>query len=84
MIPFTITGAASVAAAVMQAVTEIDEGLTPAELVANIPHDISAMVVYAMLFGSALLVWRAGRSTGSTLRAPAGGEAGSEGDGPPL
>lgn len=84
MIPFTITGAASVAGTVMQAVTEIDEGLTPTELVANIPHDISAMVVYAMLFGSALFVWRAGRTNRSTMRAPAGGEVGSEGDGPVL
>lgn len=63
MSPFAITDAAF-AAVHLQAVSEIDQGLTPAELVANIPHDLSAMVVYAMLFGSAWFIWRAGR-TGS-------------------
>lgn len=79
MITFTISGPALVVAGFTQAVTEVDPGLTPAELVANIPHDLSAMVVYAMLFGSALLVWRAGRSKG----APAAGKAGPGEDGPP-
>jgi hypothetical protein len=82
MNPFTITNAAVVAAAI-QAVDELDQGLTLAELVASIPHDISAMVVYAMLVGSALFVWRAGRSTGSTKEEQVAREAGPESDSPP-
>lgn len=68
MISFAITDAASVAAVHLQAVSDVDQGLTPAELVANIPHDLSAMVVYAMLFGSALFIWRAGRTGGRSPR----------------
>lgn len=68
MSPFAITDAAFAAGVHLQAVSDVDQGLTLAELVANIPHDLSAMVVYAMLFGSALFIWRAsrtgGRSTG--------------------
>jgi hypothetical protein len=62
MIPFAITDAAFAAGVHLQAVSEVDQGLTPAELVANIPHDLSAIVVYALLFGSALFIWRASRS----------------------
>lgn len=68
MISFPITDAAIIAGVHLQAVSEIDQGLTPAELVANIPHDASAMVVYAMLFGSALFIWRAGRTGGRSPR----------------
>lgn len=39
-----------------------DDGLTIAEVVANIPHDGAAIVVYALVIGSVALVWRAGRS----------------------
>jgi len=67
MSPFAITGAAF-AAVHLQAVSDIDQGLTPAELVANIPHDLSAMVIYAMLFGSAWFIWRAGRTGGQSPR----------------
>lgn len=67
MSPFAITDAVF-AAVHLQAVSEIDQGLTPAELVANIPHDPSAMVVYAMLFGSALFIWRASRTGGRSPR----------------
>jgi len=63
MIPFAITDAAFAAGVHLQAVSDVDQGLTPAELLANIPHDLSAMVVYAMLVGSALFIWRSGRST---------------------
>jgi len=62
MISYVMTGAAHVASALMQNAVESDQGLTLEKLVANIPHDASAVVVYAMLLGSALLVWRAGRS----------------------
>lgn len=68
MSAFAITDAAFVAGVHLQAVSEIDQGLTPAELVANIPHDLSAMVVYAMLFGSILFIWRASRSGGRPVR----------------
>ncbi|HEM46541.1 MAG TPA: hypothetical protein ENO23_05785 [Alphaproteobacteria bacterium] len=37
-------------------------GLTLGELLADIPHDAAAFVVYAMVLGSALFVWRAGRA----------------------
>lgn len=62
MISLPINDAALVAGVHLQAVSEFDQGLTPAELVANIPHDLSAMVVYAMLLGSILFIWRASRS----------------------
>ena len=64
MIPLTITDAAFTAGVHLQAVSELDQGLTLSELVANIPHDLSAMVVYALLVGSGLFVWRSGRSAG--------------------
>lgn len=64
MSPFAITDAAFAAGVHLQAVSDVDQGLTLAELVANIPHDLSAMVVYAMLFGSALFIWRASRTGG--------------------
>lgn len=63
MISFTIV-APALSAATMQAATEVDQGLTLAELISNIPHDLSALVVYAMLVGSGLFVWRAGKSGG--------------------
>ena len=66
MIPFAITDAAFAAGVHLQAVSEVDQGLTLAELVTNIPHDLSAMVVYAMLFGSGLFIWRSGRTTGQS------------------
>jgi hypothetical protein len=78
MIPFTIAEATPVAGVAIQAVTELDQGLTLAELVRSIPHDISAMVVYAMLFGSVLFAWRAGRSAGSAKEAPITPESGSD------
>lgn len=68
MISFQIHDAALVAGVHLQAVAELDQGLTPAKIVANIPHDPSAMVVYAMLLGSALFVWRAGRAGGRSPR----------------
>lgn len=37
------------------------DGLTLGEILANIPHDAAAFVVYAMLFGAVALVWRTGR-----------------------
>lgn len=52
--------AVSVPSATSQATA--DGGLTIGELVANIPHDTAAFVVYAMVIGSALFVWRAGRT----------------------
>lgn len=68
MSTFAITDAAFAAGVHLQAVSDVDQGLTPAELVANIPHDLSAMVVYAMLFGSALFIWRSGRTGGRSTR----------------
>lgn len=68
MSPLAITDAAFVAGVHLQAVSDIDQGLTPAELVANIPHDLSAMVVYAMLLGSGLFIWRASRTGGRSPR----------------
>ncbi|MFW6088293.1 MAG: hypothetical protein ACODAB_00985 [Gemmatimonadota bacterium] len=68
MISSAITEAAFVAGVHLQAASDGDQGLTLAELVANIPHDPSAMVVYAMLFGSVLFIWRAGRSGGRLPR----------------
>ena len=68
MSPFAITDAAFVAGVHLQAASDVDPGLTLAKLVANIPHDLSAMVVYAMLFGSALFIWRASRSAGRAPR----------------
>ncbi len=65
---FAITDAAFAAGVYLQAVSDLDQGLTLAELVANIPHDLSAMVVYAMLFGSALFIWRASRTGGPSTR----------------
>jgi len=62
MISYVMTGAAHAADALLQNAVESDKGLTLEKLVANIPHDASAIVVYTMLLGSALLVWRAGRS----------------------
>lgn len=64
MTSHVISGATHVAGALMQIqnAVESDQGLTLEKLVANIPHDASAIVVYVMLLGSALLVWRAGRS----------------------
>jgi hypothetical protein len=68
MSPLAITDAAFVAGIYLQAVSDIDQGLTPAELVANIPHDLSAMVVYVMLLGSVLFIWRASRTGGRSPR----------------
>lgn len=65
---FAIIDAAFAAGVHLQAASDVDQGLTPAELVANIPHDLSAMVVYALLFGSALFIWRAGRTGGRSTR----------------
>ena len=62
MISIPITGAASAAVALAQDAIEADQGLTLAKLVSNIPHDLSALVVYALLLGSTALVWWAGRS----------------------
>lgn len=39
-----------------------DDGLSIAEIIANIPHDFSAVVIYAMIVGSVVFVWCAGRS----------------------
>lgn len=41
-----------------------DEGLTIGEIVANLPHDASAFVVYGLMFGAVAFVWIAGRSSG--------------------
>lgn len=68
MSPFAIADAAFAAGVHLQAVSDVDQGLTPAELVANIPHDPSAMVVYAMLLGSVLFIWRASRTGGRSTR----------------
>lgn len=38
-----------------------ETGLTLARILADIPHDASAIVVYLMVLGSVLLIWRANR-----------------------
>lgn len=48
----------------MRALGNSDDGLTIGEIVAHIPHDPSAFVVYALLLGAVAFVWRAGRSSG--------------------
>ena len=50
-------------ATALQAVGNSDDGLTIGEVIAHIPHDLSAFVVYAMLFGAVAFVWIAGRPT---------------------
>lgn len=42
-----------------------DGGLTPHDILMNIPHDLSAFVVYVLMIGAVVLVLRAGRSRGS-------------------
>lgn len=37
-------------------------GLTLSEVLSDIPHDPAAIVVYLMLAGSVLLIWRSGRT----------------------
>lgn len=44
-----------------QALGNPDDGLTFGEILANIPHDPSAFVLYALLFASLAFIWRAGR-----------------------
>lgn len=82
MTSFTIV-ATALSAAPMQAVTEIDQGLTLVKLISNIPHDLSALVVYAMLVGSGLFVWRAGKSGSPAKETLMMREAGQEPDVPP-
>lgn len=53
-----IPAAASVAAAT----PTLTAGLTFHEILTNIPHDVSAFIVYALMIGSVLLILRAGRS----------------------
>lgn len=37
-------------------------GLTLGKVLADVPHDAAAFVVYAMVIGSVVFVWRSGRS----------------------
>lgn len=48
---------ATAAALVLQA----EDGLTLAQVLADIPHDPAAFVVYAMLIVSGALIWKANR-----------------------
>lgn len=41
-----------------------DGGLTIGKIVTNLPHDVSAFVVYALMLGAVAFVWIAGRSSG--------------------
>ena len=62
MIASSISAAASVAAAAQAAG---EGGLTFHDVLMNIPHDVSAFVVYVLMIGSVVLILRAGRSQGS-------------------
>ena len=42
-------------------VQSAEDGLTFRDVIADIPHDVPALVVYAMLMGSGWLIWKANR-----------------------
>lgn len=41
------------------------DGLSLGEIVANIPRDPAAIVVYLILFAAVFVIWKYGRSTSS-------------------
>ena len=54
---------AALATTALQAAGSTDDGLTIGEVVAHVPHDLSAFVIYALLFGAVAFVWISGRPT---------------------
>lgn len=55
-VPASVAGAAQAAG---------DGGLTFHDILMNIPHDVSAFIVYVLMIGAVLLVLWAGRSQSS-------------------
>lgn len=62
MIASSIAAAAPIAAAAQAAA---GGGLTLHDILRNIPHDVSAFVVYVLMIGAVFLVLWAGRSQSS-------------------
>jgi hypothetical protein len=53
-----------------------DDGLTLHELIADIPHDVPALVVYIMVAVFLFLIWYGSRSGGGSDAAPPTGDGG--------
>ena len=53
----------ALATTALQATGATDDGLTIGEVIAHVPHDLSAFVIYALLFGAVAFVWISGRPT---------------------